>query len=64
MALAIQNSCYLIHDKRWESREQMYKNIMEKYTLEERQNFSKMLVRLTEDLTEEELEQAHKKYVV
>ncbi len=49
MALSIQNSCYLIHDKCWESREQMYKNIMEKYTLEERQNFSKMLVMLTEE---------------
>lgn len=49
MAISIQNSCCLIHDKRWEERETLYKNIMQKYSLEERQRFCEMFVMLTDE---------------
>ena len=49
MALAIQNSCYLQHNELWENREQTYKDIMGKYTLEERQKFTKMFGMLTDE---------------
>ncbi len=53
-ALAIQNSCYIIHDKVWNEREEQYKNIMNKYELEERREFANML-KLLADAFEEEM---------
>lgn len=52
MALSIQNSCCLIHNKIWEDREQQYKNIMQKYTLEERMEFPEMLAMLVDEFTD------------
>lgn len=34
-ALAIQNACYLVHNSLWQKREDQYKAIINKYTLEE-----------------------------
>ena len=51
-ALAIQNSCQLVHDSVWKSREEQYKNTMNKYSLEERQEFVKMLHLLTDAFEE------------
>lgn len=51
-AIAIQNACYLIHDSVWQSREEQYINIMNKYTLEERQLLVKMLMLLTDAFEE------------
>lgn len=42
-AIGIYNSCVLLHDKAWESREQMYINTMKKYALDERKEFVRML---------------------
>lgn len=46
--IAIYNSCFLLHNSIWESREQQYINIMRKYTLEERKEFVMMLKLLTD----------------
>ena len=50
VALAISNSLQQIHDKVWQSREESYKRIMEKYTKEERERFPEMLAWLVEEL--------------
>lgn len=55
MALSIQNSCYLIQNKTWMEREQLYKNIMNKYTLDERKQFPVMFQMLVEELEDEEI---------
>lgn len=49
MAISIQNNFQFLHDRVWEERELQYKNIMNKYTLEERQKFGRMFVMLTEE---------------
>ena len=51
-ALAIQNSCYLIHDTVWQSREKQYINTMNKYELSERREFVNMLFLLTDAFEE------------
>lgn len=51
-AIAIQNSCCPFHDKAWKRREEQYINTMNRYTLEERQNFVKMLLLLTDAFEE------------
>lgn len=55
MAISIQNSCCLIHDRIWEEREQAYKNIMNKYTPEERQQFPIMFTCLADAFEDEEI---------
>ena len=50
VALTISNSLQQIHDKVWQSREESYKRIMEKYTKEERERFPEMLAWLVEEL--------------
>lgn len=52
-AIAIQNGCCLIHDTIWKNREEQYISIMNKYTLEERKMFVKMLMLLTDAFEEE-----------
>lgn len=42
LALAIQNSCMLIHDELWRKREQQYLEIVNRYTGEEVQEFLKL----------------------
>ena len=49
-ALAISNSCQMIHDKVWQERESMYIDTMKKYTLEERLKFIEMFNMLAETL--------------
>lgn len=49
-ALAIQNSLCQIHDKLWRSREEDYKRIMNKYSVEEQNRFPEMLAWLVEEL--------------
>lgn len=52
MALAIQNSCTLSHDKIWNEREEQYKLVMNKYDLKERNIFihcMNMLVNILEN---------------
>lgn len=49
-ALAISNSCQLIHNKVWQEREQSYIDTMKKYSLEERKMFVEMFYMLTETL--------------
>jgi type I restriction-modification system DNA methylase subunit len=51
-ALAIQNSLCLFHDSLWETREEQYISTMKKYTLEERQEFVRMLKLLTDAFEE------------
>lgn len=51
-AIAIQNSCRVIHNSVWKSREEQYINTMKKYTLEERQEFVRMLKLLTDAFEE------------
>lgn len=51
-AIAIYNSCFLVHNKAWIEREERYINTMKKYTLEERQEFVHMLHLLTNALDE------------
>lgn len=52
-ALSISNSCQLIHNQVWMEREQMYKDTMLKYTLEERKKFSEMFNMLAETLEDD-----------
>lgn len=57
-ALSLANSCRLIHDKVWKSREDRYFQIYEKYTKEEFENFSKCfayLVRTFENFNFEDV---------
>lgn len=49
-ALAIQNSLCQIHDRLWQSREEDYKRIMDKYSREEQEKFPEMLAWLIEEL--------------
>lgn len=49
-ALAISNSCQLIHNQIWQERERNYIETMNRYTLEERVQFTKMLAMLCETL--------------
>ena len=51
-AIAIQNSCCLIHDAVWHSREEQYKNTMKKYEAGERTEFVNMLLLLTDAFEE------------
>lgn len=52
-ALSIQNSCCLVHNKIWEKREQLYIDIMRKYSEKEHERFAQMFVWLGDALTEE-----------
>ena len=52
-ALSIHNACHLIHDKVWHSREQLYLDIVRKYTEEEMKGFVRMFTYLCDALTEE-----------
>lgn len=49
-ALAIQNSLCQIHDRLWQNREEDYKRIMNKYSVEEQNRFPEMLAWLVEEL--------------
>lgn len=51
-AIGIYNSCFLIHNSAWKSREEQYINTMKKYTLEERKQFVRMLKLLTDAFEE------------
>ena len=55
-ALAVQNNCYLVHNKLWQDREQLYIDTAKKYTKKELENFAQMFIwlgdALTEDLTD------------
>lgn len=51
-AIAIQNSCCMVHDKCWQEREKLYISTMERYTEPEREEFAKMFVLLGDALTE------------
>lgn len=42
LALSIQNSCCLLHDKLWNKREEQYLRTIKKYTKEEQQAFAHM----------------------
>lgn len=53
MALSIQNSLYILNNNLWFQREEQYKNVMNKYSLEERQCFIKMFCLLTNAYEEE-----------
>ncbi len=53
MALSIQNSCWLNHDKCWQEREKMYNAIFNKYGKETIVKFSEMMAWLTEAYEEE-----------
>lgn len=46
-ALAIQNSCQMIHDRLWSEREQEYIALMKQYTPEEQQQMFQMFALLT-----------------
>lgn len=46
-AIAIQNSCCLFHNKLYKAREEQYRNVAQKYTVEELKTFSNMLGALT-----------------
>ena len=52
-ALAISNSCQLMHNSVWQEREQMYIDTMRKYTLDERQKMIEMFHMLSETLEAE-----------
>lgn len=62
-AIAIQNNCVLFHDDVWNKREQRYKEIMNKYTLDERLQFSEMF-RLLVDEFEERVNQKNLDYTL
>ena len=47
MALAYQNSCYLIHNKLWEKREELYLQTMNKYNSENQRKICEMHALLT-----------------
>ena len=49
-ALAVSNTCQLIHDHIWQDREQEYINTMKKYTAEEQCGFAEMFSMLVETL--------------
>ena len=51
-ALSIQNSAYLVHNKIWQDREKLYKDIASKYNDKELESFAKMFVLLGEALEE------------
>lgn len=51
-AIAIYNSCFLLQNSAWKSREEQYISVMQKYTLEERKEFVRMLNLLTEAFEE------------
>ncbi len=51
-AIAIYNSCCLFRDEAWNEREEQYKAVMNKYTLEECKQFVHMLKLLTDELEE------------
>lgn len=51
-ALSICNACHLIHDKAWRSREQLYLDIVKKYTETEMQSFALMFTHLCDALAE------------
>lgn len=53
MAVAIQNALYMFHDELWKKREKQYAAVMKRYEIEERKNFSRMLVLLTEAFEKE-----------
>lgn len=52
-ALAIQNSCCMLHHKVWKDREQLYIDTARKYTEQELEQQARMLVLLADALTEE-----------
>ena len=47
MAIAIENSTHVFRNEIWQEREKLYKDTMNRYTLEERQKFPEMLAHLT-----------------
>lgn len=47
MAIAIENSTHVFRNEIWKEREKLYKDTMNRYTLEERQKFPEMLAHLT-----------------
>ena len=47
MALAIQNSCQMVHNHLWHEREQEYISLMNRYSSEEQRQMSGMLFLLT-----------------
>lgn len=51
-ALAIQNSCCVIHNELWRKREQLYIDTAKKYTEQELEKFAKMFILLGDALTE------------
>ena len=51
-ALAMANSTCIIQDKHWQTREEKYKTIMNKYTHEEQIKFCEMLAWFVEDIEE------------
>lgn len=51
-ALAMANSTCFIHDKHWQTREEKYKTIMNKYSHEEQIKFCEMLAWFVEDIEE------------
>ena len=52
-ALAIQNSCCMIHNKVWKDREQLYIDTARKYTEQEMKSFAQMFVWLGDALEQE-----------
>ena len=52
-ALAIQNSCCMLHDQVWNSREEQYKNTMNRYTAAEQKDFARMLALLADAFEEQ-----------
>lgn len=52
-ALSIQNSCFLIHNKLWDDREQLYVDTARKYSDGEMEQFARMFVLLGDALTED-----------
>lgn len=53
VSIALSNSCQLIQDRVWQEREQMYKDTMQKYTLQERLMFVEMDYMLIDTLEDE-----------
>lgn len=51
-ALAMANSTCIIHNKHWQTREEKYKTIMNKYTHEEQIKFCEMLAWFVKDIEE------------
>lgn len=52
MALAIEQSTHLVHDKDWQDREQTYLDTMRKYKPEEQQKLAELMALLVETLEE------------